>query len=152
MCGRRADLLRVIHVGVRWTFVEVIHHLFGIFIDESALQLAVQSYYRDKYTEPKRVYSYIRELEKKANQLTSKPNEFMFRERFIDELPGRLVVDKMINRYNITAESSTIDQMTTTIRKIEKSSAYREHVKERRTHRSDEPRSPNPHSHKKRNR
>jgi len=89
MCGRRADFLRVIHVGqhlsaeasdwyessvysverdphIRWTFLEVIRHLFRAFIDESALQLAVQSYYRVKYSESKGVYSYIREL-KKAN-------------------------------------------------------------------------------------
>jgi len=91
MCGRRADFLRVIHVGrhlsgeasdwyeshvysierdphIRWMFLEVIRHLFRVFIDESTLQLAVQSYYRVKYSEDKGVYSYIRELEKKANR------------------------------------------------------------------------------------
>ena len=174
MCGKRADFLRVIHVGqylsgeasdwyesnvysvdrdpgVRWSFMEVVRQLFRIFIDESALQLAVQSYYRVKYAESKGVYSYIRELKKKANRLTSKPDEFTFRERFIDGLPDRLV-DKMIDRYDITAESSTIDQMTLAIRKIEKSSAYRKRVKERRTHHSNEPRPTSPRRHEKRDR
>jgi hypothetical protein len=166
MCGRRADFLRVIHVGkhlsgeasdwyestvysidrdpgVQWTFIEVVRHLFWTFIDESTLQLAVQSYYRVKYSDSKGVYSYIRELKKKANRLTSKPDEFTFRERFIDGLPVKLV-DRMIDRYDITAESSTIDQMTAAIRKIEKSSAYQKCVRERRTHNSTGSRSPSP--------
>ena len=104
--------------------------------------MAVQSYYWVRYSESKGVYSYIWELKKKANRLTSKPDEFTFRERFIDGLPDNLV-DKMIDRYNITAESSTIDQMTTAIRKIEKSSTYRKRVRERRqAHRSNESLSP----------
>jgi hypothetical protein len=128
--------------NVRWTFLEVIRHLFRAFIDESALQLAVQSYYRVKYSESKGVYSYIRELKKKANRLTSRPDEFTFRERFIDGLPDNLV-DKMIDRYDITAESSTIDQMTTAIRKIEKASTYRKRVRERRrAHRTGDSPSP----------
>jgi len=123
-------------------FLKVIRHLFRAFIDESALQLAVQSYYRVKYSEDKGVYSYIRELKKKANRLTSKPDEFTFRERFIDGLPDR-VVDKMNDRYDITAESSTIDQMIAAIRRIEKSSVYCKRVRERRrAHRPSE--SPNP--------
>ena len=77
------------------------------------------------------MYSYIRELKKKANRLTSKPDEFTFRERFIDGLPDG-IVDKMIDRYDITAESSTIDQMTVAIRKIEKSSTYRKRIREKR--------------------
>lgn len=165
MCGRRADFLRVIHVGqylsgeasewyeakvysvnrdptIRWTFIEVIRHLFHTFIDESALQLAVQSYYRVRYSESKGVLSYIRELERKAGRLTSRPNEFTFRERFVEGLPER-IVDKMIERYDITAEGSTIEQMTTAIRQIEKSSTYGKRIKERRRiHRSHE--SPDP--------
>jgi hypothetical protein len=172
MCGRRADFLRVIHVGrhltgeasdwyeynvysierdtnVRWTFLEVIRRLFKAFIDESALQLAVQSYYRVRYSEDKGVHSYIRELKKKANRLTSKPDEFTFRERFVDGLPERLV-EKMIDRYDITAESSTIDQMTAAIRKVEKSTIYRKRVRERRAHRSNG--SPSPKSRDKEDR
>ena len=104
--------------------------------------MAVQSYYWVRYSESKGVYSYIWELKKKANRLTSKPDEFTFQERFIDGLPDNLV-DKMIDRYDITAESSTIDQMTTAIRKIEKSSTYRKRVRERRrAHRSNESLSP----------
>ena len=165
MCGRRADFLRVIHVGqylsgeasewyeakvysvnrdptIRWTFIEVIRHLFHTFIDESALQLAVQSYYRVRYSESKGVLSYIRELERKAGRLTSRPDEFTFRERFVEGLPER-IVDKMIERYDITAEGSTIEQMTTAIRQIEKSSTYGKRIKERRRiHRSHE--SPDP--------
>jgi hypothetical protein len=154
MCGRKADFLRVVSVGrylsgeasewyeayvysvdrdisIRWTFVEVIRRLFHDFIDESALQLAVRSYYQVKYSESKGVYSYIRELNKKASRLTSKPDEFTFRERFIDGLPSRLV-KKMVERYDITAESSTIDQMTTAIRTIERSSTYSKRLEERR--------------------
>ena len=154
LCGRRADFLRVIHAGkylsgeasnlyeshvysvdrdagIRWTFIEVVHHLFRAFIDESALQLAVQLYYRVRYSEARGVYGYIRELRKKANRLTSKPEEFTFRGRFINGLPD-YVVDKMIDRYDVTAESSAIDQMTEVIRSVEKVSKYRKRVKERR--------------------
>ena len=165
MCGRRTDFLRVIHSGkhlsgkasdwyetnvysverdpsIRWTFIEVICRLFLEFIDENALQLAVHSYYRVRYAEPKGVDSYIHELKKKANRLTSKPDEFTFRERFIEGLPDNLI-DRMIDKYDITAESSIIDQMTTAIKKIEKSSIYRKRVRERRrAHRPS--RSPSP--------
>lgn len=175
LCGRKADFLRVIHVGkhlsgeasdwyeatvysidrdpgVQWTFIEVIRQLFRTFIDKSALRLAVQSYYRVKYSESKGVYSYLRELKKKANRLTSKPDEFTFRERFIDGLPVKLI-DRMIDRYDITAEGSTIDQMTAAIRKIEESSAYQKRVRERRrTHHSNESRSPAPRRHERRDR
>ena len=50
----------------------------------------------------------------------------------------------MIDQYDITAESSTIDQMTTAIWKIEKSSTYHKHVRERRrAHQVNDSPSPN---------
>ena len=153
LCGPAADWLRIIKAGhhlggqaqkwyassvythqrnpgVVWTFLEVVKRLFKTFIDETALQTAVRSYQLVEYSEGDGVLEYLRVLEQKASRLTSNPDDYSFRERFIEGLPKRLV-QKLINKYDITTEGSNIEEMVDAIRKVEKTTAYSKRFSER---------------------
>jgi hypothetical protein len=116
-----------------WTFIDLICALYRRFIHEVTAQNATDKFYSVRYTKQKGALAFYNELNRHADRMVLRPDNYTFKRKFLLGLPHDLV-DKLYTARRVTAEHTPLNRLLHEVKAMESSMQAIERHKHARQH------------------
>ena len=105
---------------IDWTFTDLICAIYRRFIHEVTAQNATEKFYSVRYSKQKGALAFYNDLNRHADRMVRRPDNYTFKRKFLLGLPHELV-EKLYTSRRVTAEHTPLNRLLHEVKAMESS-------------------------------